>query len=439
MELTLQSAARKFGAALVGVVVIAAYLFLSVTQFVAAHLGESSDPVRIKKAIWLDPTSAEYRDSLGKYELLARQSPQTALPWLESATKLNPHEAVYWIDLAIAQQALGSAESENRSLRLALDAASRNPDIVWIAANLYVAQNASEDALQQFRIILENQPPLRGRAIDTCWRIRPDADYLLDQKIIPQAAYSDFLSFLISRNETAAAATLWHRIFSSQQSVERQDLFGYLRYLIFHQEIAQADRVWQQAANLAGLASYQRSSQNLLVNGDFSLEVLNAGFDWAHQKTEGVILALDPGESQSSSRSLRIIFDGPGINDAGVAQIVPVEPNTAYEFSASYKAEEMDGAGGMEFAVNDAYGNTPFLMSDDLRDTESWKEINGSFITGPDTQAVVVHLVRVPSGSPIRGKLWIDGLRLVRALDRTLSSQNSADTNSADTNMEHAH
>lgn len=439
MKLTLQSTARKFGAVLIGIVVTATYLFLSVTQFAAAHLAESSDPVRVKKAIWLDPTNAEYRDSLGRSELLVRQSPQTALPWVESATKLNPHEASYWIDLAIAQQALGDSNSENRSLRTALDAAPRNPDIVWIAANLYVAQNVSEEALQEFRVILENHPPLRGRAIDTCWKIRPDADYLLDQKIIPQAAYSDFLSFLISRNETAAAATLWQKIFASQRSVERTDLFGYLRYLIVHQEIAQADRVWQQAANLAGLASYQRSSQNLLVNGDFSLEVLNAGFDWAHQKTEGVTLALDPGESQSSSRSLRIIFDGPGINDAGVAQIVPVDPQSAYEFSASYKAEEMDGAGGMEFAIHDAYRNTSFLMSEDLRDTESWKEINGSFITGPDTRAVVVHLVRVPSGSPIRGKLWIDGLRLARVLDRTLASQNSADTNSADTNMEHAH
>ena len=69
---------------------------------------------------------------------------------------------------------------------------------------------------------------------------------------------------------------------------------------------------------MAGLSAYQPSPENLLVNGDFGLEILDGGFDWMHQKTRGVTLALDPNETHSSARSLRIIFDGPGIEDAGI-------------------------------------------------------------------------------------------------------------------------
>ena len=74
----------------------------------------------------------------------------------------------------------------------------------------------------------------------------------------------------------------------------------------------------------------------------------------------------------------------------------------------------MDGAGGMEFAFSDAYKNTTLFLSEDLRDADFWKETGGTFSTGPETTLIALRIARVPSGSPIRGKLWIDGLRLVR-------------------------
>jgi hypothetical protein len=95
------------------------------------------------------------------------------------------------------------------------------------------------------------------------------------------------------------------------------------------------------------------SAENLLVNNDFSLEILNGGFDWLYRKVTGVTINLDPRESHSGARSLRITFDGPRIEDAGILQLVPVEPNSRYEFSGFYKAAEMDGAGDAEFAIRD--------------------------------------------------------------------------------------
>ena len=33
-------------------------------------------------------------------------------------------------------------------------------------------------------------------------------------------------------------------------------------------------------------------------------------------------------------------------------------------------------------------------------------------MTGPDTRLLVLHIARVPAGSPIKGRLWIDGVHL---------------------------
>ena len=72
----------------------------------------------------------------------------------------------------------------------------------------------------------------------------------------------------------------------------------------------------------------------------------------------------------------------------------------------------MDGAGGARFALQDLHRETSFFMSEDLQNADFWKKVSGSFVTGPETGLLVLRLARVPAGSPIRGKLWLDGLQL---------------------------
>lgn len=390
------------------------YLVLTATLFLAAHLSAGPDPARLQRAARLDPGNAEYPYRLGRYELLAAQSPQAAIPWLEKATRLNPHSAKYWLDLAIARQSVGDTDSERPALERALAADPRTPDVAWQAANLYLAQGSSDDAMREFRVVMENDTYRTAEALSLCWKMHPDIDSLL-ANVVPPNAYDSFLEILLSKDESAAAAKVWDKIFSAQQPLDRPVLFGYMRYLIAHQDALQASTVWQQAANLSGLAAYQPSSENLLINGDFSMPVLNGGFDWMHQPVTGVSLALDPNDAHSSSQSLRIIFEGPGIYDAGIRQLVPVEPNTTYEFSGFYKAEDMDGAGGPRFAIQDLYRETHLYMSDDLRNSDFWRKTGGIFTTGPETRLIVLRIARLPEGSPIKGKLWIDGLQLVRS------------------------
>ena len=392
----------------------AAYFALTASQFVAAQFSEIPRASYLQAAIKLDPSNAEYRDAMGRFQLLVQQSPVNALPWLQTATSLNPNRAEYWLDRATAEHQIGDFDNERRSLDKVSATNPHSSNVAWQVANLYLSQGAIDAALRQYRKVLENDSTLSPQALQVCWRIRPDIDFLL-QNVVPANADEPLLGFLISDNESDAAAKVWDRIVALQQPVDRRSLFDYLRYLFTNHEPVQASHVWQQAANLSDLAAYQPTEENLLVNGDFSLAILNNGFDWTYQKSSAVSLAIDPEENRAGSRSLRIIFQGPGIEDAGIRQLVAVRPDTEYVFSGRYKAAEMDGAGAPKFAIEDAYSGASLFMSADLRDAASWASINGSFTTGPDTHLIVLRIARVPADRPIRGKLWIDSLKLVTA------------------------
>ena len=218
----------------------------------------------------------------------------------------------------------------------------------------------------------------------------------------------------MAKKQPAEAATVWSQLVQLRQPLEMRPVFEYLRQLIAQQQVDQARRVWRDAANLCGLSAYQPSAQNLVVNGNFSLEVLNGGFDWLYQKLPNVSLSLDPTQSHNGQPSLLIAFDGRGIEDAGIRQVIPAEANASYEFSADFKSDAIQGAGGPRFVIQDLYSGAVYFASDELKDADAWKQARGTFTTGPATEMLMLRVQRVPPGSPIRGKLWIDDVRLIQ-------------------------
>lgn len=150
-----------------------------------------------------------------------------------------------------------------------------------------------------------------------------------------------------------------------------------------------------------------------MVNGNFTLDVLNGGFDWQYQRQQSVTLTLDNSDLHSGNRSLLIAVDGPGVSDAGIRQFIAVQPNTGYDFSAYYKNGEIEGAGGLHLTIQDAYTQEILYDSDELKEAGFWKSVNGEFITGNDCKLLILHVRRLPAGSPMRGKLWLNDLRLI--------------------------
>jgi tetratricopeptide (TPR) repeat protein len=415
MKIALRTPARNRTVAAIVIALAALYAGLTVREFVATLLGSRLQLTSLERAAWLDPGNADYRDHVGRYYDLVTRDPAAALEHYRAAVALNPHSARFWFDLAGAYQVLGDTAAQTAALERAIQADSMTPDVAWEAANVYLVRGENDKALREFRVVMANDTSLDSTAIQLCWRIKPDADALLRDAVPQRAdAYIAFLTLLQIKGETAGTFKVWNALIQSHQPFERRFVYDYMRFLIQRKEVDQAVLVWQQAATLLGLSSYLPSPGNLIVNGAFSLDVLNGGFDWQYEKQSGVTLTLDRGDFHAGQRSLLIVFDGPGITDAGIYQLIPVQPNATYGLSAYYKNGELEGAGGLHLTVQDMYNHAVYYDSDELKDAGLWKPVDGKFTTGPDCKLVVLHVRRLPEGSPIRGKLWISDFHLVK-------------------------
>jgi hypothetical protein len=412
MQFSPRTPVARFLILIAGSVAAVLYLALATSQYLAYHFAEKKDWSSLQLACHLEPWNAEYQYKLGRILTLLQRWPEASDAFTR-ATELNSHDATYWLDLGAIQGPLGYPQRGLYPLQQAIAVDPKSATVAWEACSTYLVINDLPSAFRQCKTALESAPSLSGQVIPLCWNARPDVDALLNDALpASPAIYSSFLEFLILKNETASAAKVWMQIVKLNQPAQLSDVDDYIHYLIGQRQPAQARVVWEQAAPLCGLQSYQPSRGNLVVNGDFSLNILNGGFDWTYEKRSDVSLELDPTQPHLGPRSLLISYDSGGLDDSGIRQLIPVEPNTLYHFSAYFKTQQLEGAGGPRFFLQDFYSEKPYHESDDLKDSEVWKPTNGDFKTGPKTSLLSLQIKRVPSGAAIRGRIWIDGIRL---------------------------
>jgi tetratricopeptide (TPR) repeat protein len=401
----------QFGVGVVSVVCI--YLLLTGTEFAASVFAGSGELPGLQRAVRLSPGNADYRHRLGRYFAFVAGDPQSALDSLRAAVVLNPHDASYWFDLAGQYQVTGDVSGRRSALDRALQAEPTAPAVAWEAANFFLIDGDIDRALREFHIVIENDNELADPALRASWRVLHDPDAML-QEVVPARTDSliAFLSLLMSKRETEGAIKTWSRLAQLHERFENRYLFAYVNYLIGAHRPDAAMSAWEQTADVFGLSAYTPTDDNLVVNGDFSLEILNGGFDWTYVNRTGVKPLLDPSDFREGHRSLSLTFEGPGISDAGIQQLIPVRGGTTYDFSAYYKSADFEGAGGPQIVLRDAYTGAPLFASDSLNDADFWKEVHSKVTTPNSTTLLVLAIERFPAGSPIRGKLWLDDFEL---------------------------
>jgi tetratricopeptide (TPR) repeat protein len=395
------------------VLLVSGYLVFAGKEFAASHFASRPDLTALKRAVRLSPGNADYRHRLGRYFAFVASDPQAAVANFQTATVLNPYAARYWFDLASADQVVGNPGAQREALDRALQAEPTAPDVAWEAANFFLIAGDTDRAFREFRVVIENEPPLAGLAMQSCWRASPDADAML-RDVIPARPDSliAFLTFLMTKKETEGAIKTWDRLVQLHQKFEPHELFDYVRFLILSRRPDAAAAAWEQTVPVLDLSAYQPTADNLIVNGDFSLDILNGGFDWTYVNQSGVHLLLDSSDFRQGNRSLSISFDGPGVTSAGVQQLIAVHGQTAYDFSAYYKSAEFQGAGGPQIVLREAYSGAVLFHSEPLNDADFWKPVHAKLTTPPDTNLLILSVERFPAGSPIRGKLWVDNFEL---------------------------
>jgi tetratricopeptide (TPR) repeat protein len=415
MRIELRSPFRKFFFAAAGLIFIVLYLGLSVRAYLASRLAAIPNSSNLQSAIRLEPSNAEYRELLGRNRALSGATLDDAISDYRTAVHLNPYEARYWLDLAGAYQVAGRTNEQEESVEHAVEAAPTTPRVAWEAANFFLVQGNRERALRHFRVVLANDPDTVDSVLQLCWRATGDANQILDQALPRRPdLYLSFLRLLVSKQEVAAAENVWNHLIGLQQTFPTKLAFPYFRLLIAKQEVTAAKTAWQQLASVdRSLQPYLPSGENLIVNGGFEQNLLNGGFDWWYESNPHATLTIDTSEFHGGKRSLSVTFDGQNASEPGIVQFIPVKANTEYEFSAEYRTEELETASGPRFAITDAYTSSSYILTDDLLGTNPWRPQQARFHTGPNTNLLLLKILRQPAGSLIRGKLWIDDLRLV--------------------------
>jgi hypothetical protein len=189
--------------------------------------------------------------------------------------------------------------------------------------------------------------------------------------------------------------------------------------LLREKQVAEAQRVWKQAADFAGLGNLPSPAGSVLWDGGFESGVFGVGFAWALPGgAQGVQFSLDTREKHSGNHSLRLLFNGRynvGLN--GPCAEVPVHPSTSYSFSAWVRTLSITTEQGIRFQLRPIGTlDVPPVVTNDLRGTQPWTRIEIPWSSGKNIQEMQVCVARLPSqeaDDKIQGMAWVDDVALV--------------------------
>lgn len=415
MQMDLHSPVRRVAVAGLSFFLVAVYVTFAARAFWAAHLATRPGESDIQKAIRLERSNSEYFAVLARNQALSVATLNEAIRNFKIAVKLNPYQSSYWLDLAGAYQLAGDTDQQAEAVQRAAAADPMTPHVAWQAANFFLLQGKVSKALPYFHTVLANDPDSTDSALQLCWRATGDANQIFDHAL-PQRAdlYLSFLRLLVAKQEPAAAQVAWDHLIGLHQPFPARPALPYFRLLLATQQVTSAVTAWRQLAQTdEQIRAYLPASGNLIVNGGFEENLLNGGFDWWYDANPNAKLAIDTGQFFSGTRSLSVTFNGRNAADAGITELVPVKPNTDYEFSAQSKTQDIDSASGPRFVIGDAYTLSSYALTDDLLGSNPWHKQQARFHTGPATNLIFVKITRQPPGPLIRGKLWVDDVRLI--------------------------
>ncbi len=388
------------------------YLRASSCVYRALRWAEDVTPENLKTAARLEPSNAEFRYRIGRYSLLVQDFP-AAIGDFKAAIALNPYDARFWLDLSSAYLATGDMEGQQQALARALEADPTTPEVIWQTANYELVRGDTEKAMRRFHTLVEHDSEFMPAVMNICWRATRDPD-LIAEKVLPARpeAHSAFIRFLWNKRAPEAADKAWSHLIALKQPFPVQLAFPYLDYLIGRGEFAPVEEAWAQVAVANPELRAYVPSDDEIVNGGFELDLLNGGLDWRYSAKDGASVIIDLNRAHSGNRSLAITFDGTP-EDSGVFQFVPVRSNTRYQFSGFMMAENLETVSPPRFSVFGLRGSKPYLLTDGVRGSTGWQQFQGEFTAGPEDDLLLVRVVRAPSQRLIRGRIWVDDVKLV--------------------------
>jgi tetratricopeptide (TPR) repeat protein len=395
------------------------HIWLAVRLYVTHRLSTPNDPALLQRAMRLEPRDANNYDLLGQYLIWEAQDPKAAATQFQLAVKLNPYMSSYWMHLAQAESSLGDNSEQAAAIRKAIAVDPTTPELAWSAANFFLIQGDTESALDQFAVVIRNDPAMAEAALERSWRAVGQVDPIQRRLPPDPEIYLSLIKLLVTRQQWAPAQQIWLAMLGLNRQFDARSAAFYVDALLAAQDVPAAQNVWQQIVEASTNLKPYIAPGNLVVNPGFNHEFLNGGFDWHYSGQNGVAIVLDPTETREGSEALLITYSGAPNGDAGISQPVPVTPGVAYIVSAWVKSEELETANGPQLSVFDGKSDQALARSDETLGSTGWHQVQATFTAPKEINLVVVRVSRDPASTRIQGKFWIDNVHMTQNTGET--------------------
>lgn len=398
--------------------------YFSVRNALAAHYAGLQTRQGYERATRLEPRDYQNWLLLGRYWQYNLEEPDTAraLQAFNVALSLNPRSADLWSDVGIAYETEGNVAAARDAFLHAKRDYPLSAEISWRYGNFLLREGDLDAAFGEMRRAVETEPQLGAEALSRALSAEPNIDLVVDRVLPPLSdAYTGAIFDQVSEGHTASAVLIWNRLAALHPKLPLQTYTYYLvGALLREKQVAEAQRIWKQAAFFAGFGNLQGPEDSLLWDGGFESGIFGNGFAWTLPGGAQVQINFDTREKHSGNRSLRLLFNGRynlGLN--GPCAEVLVLPSTTYHFSAWVKTQSITTEQGIRFQLR-AVGtqDNSTVLTNDLRGTQPWTNIETSWPSGENVREVQVCVARLPSqefDDKIQGIAWVDDVSLVPA------------------------
>lgn len=344
-----------------------------------------------------------------------------AIAEFEKAVSLSPNDYRFWMSLGRAYEQSGDAAKAENALRRAVSLAPSYSYPHWYLGNLLLRNARYDEAFAEMRIASDADQELRPQQFNLIWQIYGnDLEGLKNAVGQNPAARADFALYLIAQTRYEDGLRLWNGLTSEEKKVTRPTGESIVTTLKNAARYHDAVNVWNNIAS-----EKYRAELGQVFDGSFEHAVTYGPdnmFGWQVKGTPQMQVGIDPNKSQGGARSLRMSFQVRANLDAiNVAQLVPVQPNTEYDFECYVSTEKLETGSAPRVQIIDAFGAAEFLSTPPAPNgTNDWTRINLTFKTGEKTEAVILKIVRISCSTeetpvcPIFGSVWYDDFSFKR-------------------------
>ncbi len=397
----------------------------SIRNAFAAHYAGLQTLEGYERATRLEPRDFRNWQLLGRYWQYNLEDADTvrAIRAYTVALSLNPRSAEIWSDLGAAYEAEGNIAAARDAFLYAKSAYPLSAEVPWRYGNFLLRQGETDAAFLEMRHAIEAEPKRGAEALSRALSAEPNLDLVVDRVLPPMSdAYVSAIVDQTSQGHTANALQIWNRLAALHPKLRLENYsFSLVGALLRGKQVTEAWRVWKQTADFAGFGNFPAPAGSVVWDGGFESGVFGNGFAWALPGgTQGVQFNPDHREKHSGQQSLRLLFNGRyNLHLLGPCVEVPVQPSTAYNFSAWMRTLSITTEQGIRFQLRPlGTQDTSTVVTSDLRGTQPWTRVEVPWSSGKNVQEMQVCVERLPSqelDDKIQGLAWVDDVALVPA------------------------